>query len=498
MTAVDHVSPSGTHGDAGPLTGAGRWRPPWRGQPRALVSLAGVELWERFSFYGLQVLLAYYLYHSLAEGGLGLSKQFAVGIAGTYGGLVYVAQLVGGWLADRVIAPRTLVLISAVLIMLGHIALALVPRLTGVELGLVLIVVGTGGLKVNVTAMVGMLYPGSGALRDAGYSLYYMGISVGAFLGPLLSGFLQNSAGFHVAFGAAAVGMAAGLVQYLLGYKHLPDVTKTVANPIPPSRRVVAVSAAMALAAVVVIAFRVHVMTLDNLGTVLTGIVIVCSIAYFTLMLTSQRISAGERTGVLTYLPIFLSTLLFWTLLFQLFTTLAVYMDTRVNLHLGPVTIPAAVVITIEGVFASVLAPLYASLWERLGSRQPSHGVKIFIGICLLGAAFAILSAMGRSNGAVNPVAVLLVVVFLFGAAEIAVVPSALSATAELAPKAFKVQVMALYFLTMAGGSTLAGLTAQHYDPSAELTFFGTIAATAILIAAVLLAAYRILARRLS
>jgi POT family proton-dependent oligopeptide transporter len=483
-------------GDPGSVPNGGRWRLPWQGHPRGLLSLAGVELWERFSFYGLQVILAYYLYYSLTEGGLGLSQQVAVGIAGAYGGVICVSQLVGGWVADRLVAPRVVVLVSAILITVGDLALAFVPGITGVGLGLALIVLGTGGLKVNVAVMVGMLYPGNGAMRDSAYSLYYMGISIGACLGPVLTGILQSSVGFRIAFAGIAVAMAVGLMQYVAGYKHLPQVTRTVPNPLPRTQRAIAGGIATGVIAAVALAVAGQLITLENISTVVTAVVVVAAVTYFAIMLSGRRTDTSERSRVLVYIPIFLSTLLFWTLLFQLFTTLAVYMDTRVDLRVAGVSIPPAVVITVQSLFAAALAPLYATLWDRLGPRQPNVGAKIFGGIALMAAGFVIFAMMANSTGASNPVAVVLVALFLFGAGEIAVVPSALSATAALAPKAFTSQMMGMYFLTMAGGSTVSGLIAQRYDPATELTFFGAIAITGLILSAVLYAAYKALSRR--
>ncbi|MFE7421697.1 peptide MFS transporter [Rhodococcus sp. NPDC057529] len=464
--------------------------------PRGLVTLAGTELWERFSFYGLQVILAYYLYYSLTDGGLGLDVGVAVGVAGSYGGAVYVSQMVGAWIADRLVAARTVVLYSAMLIMLGHLVLALVPAVAGVAVGLILIVAGTGGLKVNVTTMVGMLYSDEDPRRDSGYSLYYMGISLGAFLGPLLTGVLQSSAGFHIAFGAAAVGMLLGVTQYVAGYKNLPDATRTVPNPLPRSRRApTAAVAGMAIAAIAVAGFT-GVLNLDNISAVLTVVIVVASLAYFAMLLTSHKTVGKERQRVVAYIPMFLSSLLFWTLLFQLFTTLAVYMDTRVDLTVGSVTMPAALIITLEGLFATVLAPLYALIWTKLGDRQPSPGTKVVAGIALLAAAMAIFAAMAGTGGPTNSVIIALAVMVLFAAGEIAVVPSVLSATAQLAPQAHKAEMTALYFLTMAGGSTLAGLLAQTYNPAHEFTFFGGTALLAVLAAGVLYGSYRTLMAR--
>ena len=207
------------------------------GQPRALANLFGVELWERFSFYGMQGILLIYLYYSASRGGLGIDEAVATGIVGAYGGGVYLSTILGAWLADRLLGPERTLFYAAVCVMAGHIALALLPGLSGVGVGLVLIALGSGGVKANATSLVGSLYEETDSRRDAGFSLFYMGINIGALLGPLLTGILQKEAGFHWGFGAAAVGMAFGLAQYAYFRKTLPDETHHVVVPLAAGDR---------------------------------------------------------------------------------------------------------------------------------------------------------------------------------------------------------------------------------------------------------------------
>src|SRR6478735_7757319 len=181
------------------------------GQPFALANLFGVEMWERFSFYGMQGILIYYLYYSAADGGLGIAESSATSIVGAYGGTVYLSTILGAWIADRLLGSERTLFYSAILVMLGHIALAVFPGLWGVGIGLVCVAFGSGGLKANATSLVGDLYDENDERRDAGFSIFYMGINLGALVGPLVTGWLQESNGFHWGFGAAAIGMAIGL-----------------------------------------------------------------------------------------------------------------------------------------------------------------------------------------------------------------------------------------------------------------------------------------------
>src|SRR6202162_1872710 len=185
------------------------------GHPIGLANLFGVELWERFSFYGMLTILGYYLYYSVTDGGLGLPKSTATGIVGAYGGLVYLSTVLGGWIADRLLGMERTLLCGGVVVMAGHIALAIVPGLSGVALGLVLVALGSGALKANASSLLGTLYEKGDARADGGFTLFYLGINLGAFIGALITGLVSAHLGFHCGFGAAAIGMAAGLGAHM-------------------------------------------------------------------------------------------------------------------------------------------------------------------------------------------------------------------------------------------------------------------------------------------
>src|SRR5690606_9872088 len=192
------------------------------GQPGPLANLFSVELWERFSFYGMQGILAIYMYFEATRGGLGIDEPVALGIVGAYGGSVYLFSILGALVSDRILGPERTLFGSAVMIMCGHIALALLPGIPGLMVGLLLVGVGSGGLKSTAATLVGSLYSLEDTRRDAGFSIYYMGINIGGLLGPLVTGFAQKEWGFHLGFGLAAIGMAVGLIQYMATRKGLP------------------------------------------------------------------------------------------------------------------------------------------------------------------------------------------------------------------------------------------------------------------------------------
>ena len=465
-------------------------------RPRALVTLAGVEMWERFSFYGLQVVLAYYLYYSLTDGGLGLPTATALGVTGSYGGVVYVSQMLGAWVADRVLAARTTVLVAGTLILLGHVVLATVHTGWGVFLGLALIVLGTGGLKVNATAMVGDLYRDDQDRRDAGFSFYYMGIAIGSSTGPLITGILQDRSGFHVAFAAAAVGMAVGLAQYVAGWGRLPDSTRVVPNPLRPGQGRRALLVAATAVVVLAVVRLTGLLTLDRLGAVTTAVVVLASVAYFTLLLTSRSVTPSERRDVVEYLPVFGSSLLFWTTFFQLFTTFSLYADTRLDLDVLGVQVPPATVITAQGFLTVATAPLIGLVWLRRRGPALHPLTKTTIGLLAMAVGYAVFVLGAGTTGAVNPIWLAVVGFLLFSVAEGVVPAVAMSATTAAAPAAYGSQTLSLYFLTMAGGSALAGLIAQLYSPEHEVAFFSVSAIGTAVLALALAAVGRHLQRR--
>ncbi|MGO2112021.1 MAG: peptide MFS transporter [Pseudoclavibacter sp.] len=461
-----------------------------------LITLSSVELWERFSFYGLQVILAFYLYYELVDGGLGLPTPVALSVAGSYGGLVYISQIGGAWIADRLLAPKYVVLVGAITILVGHLALAFLPGIAGLVVGLAFIVLGTGGLKVNTTMMVGALYPEGGAMRDAGYSIYYFGISAGAFLGPVITGPLQQGLGFHVAFGAAAVGMALGLVHYVIGMRRLPPSTGVIANPLPMRGRITSAIVGAALLIVIVIAVATNIVTFDNLSTVVTVIIVVAIVAYFAFLLRSKEVTAPERRNVRSYIPIFLMSLVFWTLLFQLFTSLTVYADTRVDLQVGDWSVPPSYVVTAEGLMVTIISPVLALLWSRSRAARLASSTKMVVGVVVMAAGLFVLVPFAGSSGAVNSIAMVMLVMLAFAVGEAFVAPTALSITAGLAPAKASAQMTGLYFLTMAGGSTLAGTISAHYTAAGEGMFFAIIAGSALVLIVILWLVYRRLSER--
>jgi proton-dependent oligopeptide transporter, POT family len=419
---------------------------------------------------------------------LGLPKSTATGIVGAYGGLVYLSTVLGGWIADRLLGMERTVLCGGAVVMAGHIALAIVPGLAGVGLGLVLVALGSGALKANASSLLGTLYEKGDARADGGFTLFYLGVNLGAFIGPLITGLLQTHLGFHYGFGAAAIGMAAGLAQYVVFRRNLGTHGRDVPDPLPRGAIGLAVIGALAAVAVVAIALLSGVVTLSNLSQVTTGVIVVAAIAYFVTMLTSSRVTPIERSRVRAFIPLFIANAVFWSLFQQIFTVLAVYSDERMNWSMFGWTAPSNWIGSIEPVWIIVLSPVFAIIWTRLGTRAPATPRKFAYGVVGMGCAFLLFLPMAGTSGRAVPALLVVGIMAVFAVSELLISPIGLAVTTKLAPEAFRAQMMALYFFSVGIGTSMSGVLARYYDPGREFTYFGVTAAVAIFAGAVVFA----------
>ncbi|CAI9391082.1 peptide MFS transporter [Microbacterium sp. T2.11-28] len=461
------------------------------GQPWALAHVFGVEMWERFSFYGMQGILLIYLYFSVADGGLGVDQTIAASIVGAYGGAVYLSTILGAWIADRLLGAERVLFLSAIVIMAGHIALALLPGFIGVGVGLVLVAIGSGGLKATATSVVGTLYRPEDPRRDAGFSLFYLGINLGAFAGPLLTGLLQDRLGFHWGFGLAAVGMAAGLLQYSFGRRGLPAEAGVIPNPLPRSRYPLMIGIAVGALALIVVLVLVGVIRADNLALVVIVAVIAAAVAYFAVILSSRRITTVERSRVWGFLPLFLTSVAFWSLYQQQFTVLTFYSDQRLDRNLFGWEMPVPWVQSINPVFIIVLSGVFAWVWTKLGERQPSTPVKFGLGAIVMGAAFLLFLPFSGGGANSTPLLAIIGILLVFTIAELLLSPVGLSVTTKLAPERFHTQMVALFFLSVSLGTAVAGQLATLYDPENEVPYFATLGLIAAGVGVALLVAVK-------
>ncbi|MEV4642134.1 peptide MFS transporter [Actinoplanes sp. NPDC049548] len=468
------------------------------GQPPVLANLFGVELWERFSFYGMQGILLIYLYYSAADGGLGLSEATATSIVGAYGGAVYLSTILGAWVADRLLGPERVLFLSAILVMAGHVSLAVLPGLTGVTTGLILIAVGSGGVKANATSLVGSLYDEHDERRDAGFSLFYLGINLGALVGPLLTGLLQKNWGFHWGFGLAALGMAAGLTQYALGRKHLTGAARVVPNPLPRGRLLPIAGVAAAVGLLVVVLAATGVLRAAYLSTVVVVLSALAALAYFVVILTSHKITGVERRRVYAFIPMFVTSAVFWSLYQQQFTVVTIYSDQRLDRDLFGWEMPVSWVQSINPVFIIVLSGVFAALWTRLGPRQPSTPVKFAAGTVIMGVAFLLFLPLAGGGPNSAPLLALAGILLVFTVAELLLSPVGLSLATKLAPAAFHTQMVALFFLSVALGTAASGTLANYYSEQHETAYFGILGLIAIVVGAALALAAKPISRLMS
>jgi POT family proton-dependent oligopeptide transporter len=436
--------------------------------PRGLYTLFFTEMWERLSYYGMRALLVLFMVDKVQNGGLGLTDEVATAIYGLYTAGVYLAALPGGWIADRLLGAQRAVWIGGILIAAGHFSLA-IPSSTTFFLGLLLIVMGTGLLKPNISTLVGQLYPEGGARRDAGFTLFYMGINLGAAIGPLVCSLLGEKLNWHYGFTAAGIGMVFGLVQFHLTRHHLGDAGRDLPHTsAPEERRRDTRLLSLGLATFTGIALLVFLGILPINPVWLarrTALVIVgIAIAWFirTFLFAGLNPVEKKRLGVIALL--FLASAMFWSGFEQAGSSLNLFADRHTQRLLGGFTIPAGWFQSLNAVFVIALAPVVAALWISLARRgsSPPLVAKLAAGLLLLAAGFAVLVVGSRRALAGGPVLPtwLIATYLLHTLGELFLSPVGLSSVTKLAPQRLAGQMMGVWFLATSLGNLLAGLFA--------------------------------------
>jgi len=465
------------------------------GHPYGLATLFGTEMWERFSWYGLRAILATFMAASPAAGGLGLTQQTTQAVIGIYGALIYLVALPGGWIADRILGARRAVLWGGVVIMFGHISMA-VPVTGGgfVALGLFLIIAGTGLLKPNISTMVGKLYPrDDDARRDAGFSIFYLGINIGAFLAPIVVGWLAAGDRWHLGFGAAGVGMAAGLTQYVLGARHLMGVGERPGHRLTSRERrhftLALVVAALVAGGVLAAWATSGTFSLDAFSLMMTLLIVAVPVLYFGyILLGSHNLTDDERSRMKAYVWLFAAAALFWMIYDLAPSVLLFFAQNNTDLSLFGLSITPAATQAFNPLFIVILVPVFAALWVRLGDRV-SAPHKFSAGLFVNGLSFMImaLAATLAQTGRISVWWLVLVyLVQVFG--ELALSPVGLSVTTKLAPEAFKSQMLGLWFLSVSVGGAVGGQTGRLKNHMSEPAYFLTLAMISIVASLVLLA----------
>ncbi|MCS0670670.1 peptide MFS transporter [Cytobacillus firmus] len=463
------------------------------GHPKGLFTLFFTEFWERFSYYGMRAILVFYMYYEVSKGGLGLDEPTALAIMSIYGSLVYMSGIIGGWIADRLLGTSRAVFYGGILIMLGHIALSIPGSLAMFFVSMVLIVLGTGLLKPNVSSVVGDIYSPEDNRRDAGFSIFYMGINLGGFLAPLIVGTVGMDYNFHLGFAIAAVGMFFGLLVFVFTKKKNLGLAGTyVSNPLSPDEKGKVYTRIGLGAAVVAILVAVGIptglLTFDSFIALVGVLGIGLPIIYFTVMYRSPKTTEVERSRIIAYIPLFIASVMFWAIQEQGSTILANYADKRTQLDFMGLDISPAWFQSLNPLFIIFFAPVFAWLWVKLGDRQPSVPQKFSLGLLFAGLSFLVIllpAYLGGTDSLVSPLWLVLSY-FIVVLGELCLSPVGLSATTKLAPAAFSAQTMSLWFLSNAAAQAINAQIVKFYSPETEMTYFGVIGAAAIVLSIIL------------
>ncbi len=465
------------------------------GHPRGLSTLFFTEMWERFSYYGTRANLIYFMTAAEANGGLGFDVVKASAVYGLYASMVYLFSLPGGWIADRFLGQRKAVLWGGILIALGNLGLAFHSLMTFYG-GLGLIVLGTGLLKPNVSAIVGQLYSQGDQRRDAGFSIFYMGINLGAFLAPLICSYLAQNFSWHFGFAAAAAGMGVGLVQYKLDGHHLADaglhpVKAESADGAARDRRYLYVGLGLGalVVALVVGLSMAGIVTVEGInksfGLVLLAVVVVA----FSWLILFTDWTPVERKRLIAIFGLFLASTAFWSVFEQAGSTLSLFAQRNTNNVIFGFNYPPGWFQSMNSIFIVSFAPVFAWLWLRLGSRDPSSPTKFAIGLFFAAAGFAVLipPASASAGGALVSPLWLTVTYLCHTFGELCLSPVGLSAMTKLAPDRIAGLTMGLWFLSISIGNYLGARVSSMYE-SLPLNQLFTVVAGFAIVAAVVLA----------
>jgi POT family proton-dependent oligopeptide transporter len=455
------------------------------GHPRGLATLFFTEFWERFSYYGMRALLVLFMTADVARHGMGMDAQKASAIYGLYTFGVYALALPGGWMADRILGQRRAVLIGGIIIALGHYTMAVPMELT-FYLGMFLIVVGTGLLKPNVSSVVGDLYPEGGARRDAGFSIFYMGINFGALLGPLICGYLGEEVNWHWGFGAAGVGMTFGLIQYLAGAKHMGDAGQLKGEAAHPdsvkkatTQFVRGLVGTVLLTAAFIVLARGGIIGVTLVGFAQTTgvLVLILAAVYFLYIAFFACHDKVERQRIGVIFLLFLGAAMFWSGFEQAGSSMNLFAEDYTNRVILGWEMPTTFLQSINPAFIIILAPIIGMLWVRLGVMNPSIPVKFGMGLLLLGVGFLVMSwgAQFIEAGKVSPMW-LVTTYFFHTVGELCLSPIGLSSITKLAPERLVSQMMGTWFVGAALGNLIAGLVAGFIEEMPQHQLYLTVA----------------------
>jgi POT family proton-dependent oligopeptide transporter len=445
------------------------------GHPRGLATLFFTEMWERFTYYGMRAVLVLFLVSAVSTGGFGIDDKTAAAIYGLYTAGTYLVALPGGWIADRLIGARRAVLLGGLSITLGNTLLATSTSPHGFYLGLVVIVLGVGLLKPNVSAMVADLYPEGGARLDAGFTVFYMGINLGATLGPFVTGEAQELIGPRAGFGAAALFMALGVLQYYLTQRHLGRAGEFNAPSAgEPDRRKqwrrLWIGAGLGTLALAACGFGWIAVDAVSVAQGTTVLIVSIAIFYFVYLFSAAGLSSEERRRAFVILVLFLGSALFWSGYEQAGSSLNLFAERYTDRSLTWLhfVVPTGWFQSLNPAYIIIFAPAFAWMWVALARRNlnPSAPAKFAIGVILMGSGFLVMAAAASivAGGSKVLPTWLILTYLLHTFGELCLSPVGLSYVTKLAPKRFVGQLMGMWFLSLSLGNLIAGLIAGEFD----------------------------------
>ena len=468
------------------------------GHPRGLSTLFFTEMWERFSYYGMRALLLLYMTAPLSAGGLGFDAADGGAIYGLYTSMVYLATLPGGWIADRLIGPRRAVLYGGMTIATGHFSMAL-SSLSTFYLGLFLIVIGTGLLKGNVSVIVGKLYSQGDNRRDAGFSIFYMGINLGAFLAPFVCGYLGQEINWHLGFAAAGVGMVLGVIQYVLGARNLGDAGQLPAPGTPDQvakwRRQAQLAGGVLVALVLIVGVGGYTglvpITARQVADAAGVMLLLVTVGFFGWLYSSSEWAPEERKRLYAIGVLFLAASLFWSVFEQAGSTLNLFADRRTYNNFFGFDFPSSWFQSMNSMFLIIFAPVMAWLWVRMSTKgtEPSSPMKFGWALVFAGLGFLILILPAQAGDQLASPMWLTATYFLHTIGELCLSPVGLSAMTVLAPPRIGGLVMGIWFLATSVGNFIGGRVAGLYESFALPSLFGAVGGFAIAAGVILMIA---------
>lgn len=443
------------------------------GHPRGLATLFMTEMWERFSYYGMRALLVVYLISGGVDaatdsqgGGLAMKAATATAIYSIYVAMVYLMAMPGGWFGDRVWGARKTVAIAGGVIMAGHFALA-IPGQAMFFVGLALVAAGSGLLKANISTMVGHLYDGpQDPRRDSGFTLFYVGINLGAFVAPFVIGTVGQTVNWHLGFALAGVGMALGLTQFLLGTKHLSPTSSTVPNPLSAQERTAIITKVAAVVGVTALFYAIigftGVFTLNWALIPLTVAGLLIPVGVLVRIKRDKDLSAPEQSKMNGYIWFFVAAAVFWMIYDQGGSTLAAFAEKNTANTVFGWGFPSTWFQSLNPLFVMTLAPVFAWLWIWLArkNQEPTTIVKFAMALVLVGGSFFVFVVpMGMTNGGDKVSPMWLVSIYMIQTiAELCLSPVGLSVTTKMAPQKYASQMMGVWFLAVTAGDCTTGL----------------------------------------